>query len=180
VFDEARIPDGATQYKCCPPIRGAANQDLLWSGLLDGTIDLVVSDHSPSTAERKFAGDGDFQIAWGGISGLQFGLAAVWTEARRRGVPLERVVGWFSHRTADFAGLAAKGRIAAGADADLVVFAPAAPHTIGADELRYRNRVSAYIGHDLAGVVRSTFLAGVPVDAAAEPRGRLLTRPIPL
>jgi allantoinase len=177
VFDEAHIPDGATQYKCCPPIRDAANQDVLWAGLLDGTIDLVVSDHSPSTAERKFAGDGDFQVAWGGISGLQFGLPAVWAEARRRGVPLESVVGWFSQSTADFAGLTAKGRIAPGADADLAVFAPEAPHRVDVEELRYRNPVSAYVGHDLLGVVRTTYLAGEPIDAGASPRGRLLTRP---
>ncbi|MGN6444511.1 allantoinase AllB [Amnibacterium sp.] len=177
VFDEAHIPDGATQYKCCPPIRDAANQDVLWAGLLDGTIDLVVSDHSPSTAERKFAGDGDFQVAWGGIAGLQFGLPAVWTAARRRGVPLETVVGWCSSATADFAGLAGKGRIAPGADADLVVFAPEAAHRVDPQELRYRNRVSAYIGHDLVGAVRRTYLAGEPVDASGSPRGRLLTRP---
>jgi allantoinase len=177
VFDEAHIPDGATQYKCCPPIRDAANQDALWAALLDGTIDLVVSDHSPSTAERKLAGDGDFQVAWGGIAGLQFGLPAVWTEARRRDVPLERVVGWFSRATADFAGLAGKGRIAAGADADLVVFAPAEAHRIAVDELRFRNPVSAYLGHDLVGVVRETYLAGRPVDLDGAPRGRLLRRP---
>lgn len=177
VFDAAHIPDGATQYKCCPPIRDAANQDALWAGLLDGTIDLVVSDHSPSTAERKFAGAGDFQVAWGGIAGLQFGLPAVWTEARRRGVPLETVVGWFSRNTADFAGLTTKGRIAEGADADLTVFAPDALHRIDARELRYRNRVSAYIGHELAGVVRATYLAGEPVDLDGSPRGRLLPRP---
>ncbi|GAA2750315.1 allantoinase AllB [Amnibacterium kyonggiense] len=177
VFDEAHIPDGATQYKCCPPIRDAANQDLLWAGLLDGTIDLVVSDHSPSTAERKFAGDGDFQVAWGGIAGLQFGLPAVWTEARRRGVPLETVVDRFCRSTADFAGLSTKGRIAAGADADLVVFAPAAPHRVAVEELRYRNPVSAYVGHDLVGEVRRTYLAGLPIDSAEPPRGRLLTRP---
>lgn len=177
VFDEAHIPDGATQYKCCPPIRDAANQDVLWEALLDGTIDLVVSDHSPSTAERKFAGAGDFQVAWGGIAGLQFGLPAVWTEARRRGVPLETVVGWFSRSTADFAGLTAKGRIAEGADADLIVFAPDALHRIDAEELRSKNRVSAYIGHELAGVVRATYLAGEPVDLDGAPRGRLLPRP---
>ena len=177
VFDEAHIPDGATQYKCCPPIRDAANQDALWAALLDGTIDLVVSDHSPSTPERKLAGDGDFQVAWGGISGLQLGLAAVWTEAGRRGVPLEQVVGWFSRRTADFAGLGAKGRIAEGADADLVVFAPEEAHRVDAAELRYRNRISAYVGHDLVGVVRATYLAGALVDLDGEPSGRLLTRP---
>ena len=177
VFDEAHIPDGATQYKCCPPIRDVANQDALWAALLDGTIDMVVSDHSPSTAERKFAGAGDFQIAWGGVAGLQSGLTAVWTEARRRGLPLETIVGWFSAATADFAGLATKGRIAPGADADLVVFAPDRPHRVVLEELLYRNPVSAYLGHDLTGLVTRTYLAGEPVDPAAAPRGRLLTRP---
>ncbi len=86
------------------------------------------------------------------------------------------MVGWFSRNTADFAGLTTKGRIAEGADADLAVFAPEASHRIAADELRYRNRVSAYIGHDLLGVVRSTYLAGAPIDFDAPPRGRLLTR----
>ncbi|GAA4755706.1 allantoinase AllB [Amnibacterium soli] len=176
VFDEGHIPSGATEYKCCPPIRDAANQDALWAALVDGTIDLVVSDHSPSTAERKFAGDGDFQVAWGGIAGLQFGLPAVWTEARRRGVPLETVVGWFSRATADFVGLTAKGRIEAGADADLAVFAPDEAHRVEVDELRFRNPVSAYLGHDLVGVVRRTVLAGTPIDPAAPPRGRLLRR----
>ena len=176
VFDEARIPDGATEYKCCPPIRDRGNQDALWRGLQDGVIDFVVSDHSPSTAERKFAGDGDFQAAWGGIAGLQFGLPAVWTEARRRGVPLETVVAWFTRRTADFAGLTQKGRIAVGADADLAVFAPDAPQRPRVEDLRFRNPVSAYLDHDLVGVVRRTLLAGQEVDPAATPRGRLLNR----
>jgi allantoinase len=176
VFDEEHIPAGATQYKCCPPIRDAANQDALWQGLADGVLDFVVSDHSPSTAERKFAGDGDFQVAWGGVSGLQFGLPAVWTEARRRGVPLERVAGWFTSATADFAGLRGKGRIAVGGDADFAVFAPEEPHRVEVGSLRYRNPVSAYVGAELTGVIRSTYLAGRPIDAAGAPAGRLLSR----
>ena len=177
VFDEDGIPDGATEFKCCPPIRDAANQDALWAALLDGTIDLVVSDHSPATVERKRAGDGDFQVAWGGIAGLQFGLPAVWTAARRRGVPLERVVDWTSRGPADFAGLPDRGRIAEGARADLVVFAPEAPHRVGREELRFRNPISAYVDQDLVGVVRRTFLDGAPIDLDAAPRGRLLSRP---
>jgi allantoinase len=177
VFDEERIPDGASAFKCCPPIRDAANQDALWAGLLDGTIDLVVSDHSPSTADRKLAGDGDFQVAWGGIAGLQFGLSAVWTEGRRRGVPLERVVRWLATATADFGGLADKGRIAPGAAADLVVFAPDEAVDVRTDDLRYRNPVSAYVGAHLTGAVRRTLLAGTPVVDGEPPRGALLTRP---
>ncbi|MCU1438169.1 MAG: allB [Naasia sp.] len=175
-LDAGSIPDGATEYKCCPPIRDAANRDALWAALADGTIDLVVSDHSPSTPERKFAGDGDFAVAWGGIAGLQLGLPAVWTEAGRRGVPLERVVGWMAEAPARFAGLDRKGRIAPGADADLAVFAPDERFAVRAAELLHRNPVSAYDGRTLTGRVRQTYLAGVLVDPDAR-TGRLLERP---
>jgi len=175
-ISEEQIGDGATQFKCCPPIRDDANRDALWQALVDGDIDLVVTDHSPSTAELKYAHGGDFGRAWGGIAGLQTGLAAVWTEAARRGIPLERVLGWMSSATARFAGLDGKGRIAVGADADLVVLAPDATFTVRAAELQHKNPVSAYDGRELRGVVRQTLLAGRPVDLApgASPTGTLL------
>jgi allantoinase len=168
---EEQIPDGATQFKCCPPIRDDANRDALWQALLDGDIDIVVTDHSPATVELKTRGHGDFGLAWGGIAGLQLGVAAVWTEASRRGIPLETVLGWMSRGPADLVGLAAKGRIAVGADADLVAFAPDAAFTVHADELLHKNPVSAYDGRELRGVVRRTWLrGGAPGD------GRLLSR----
>ncbi len=171
---EEAIPDGATQFKCCPPIRDAANRDALWQALRDGDIDIVVTDHSPSTAELKFAGDGDFGQAWGGIAGLQLGLSAVWTEASRRGIPLELVVGWMSRGPADFVGLGRKGRLEVGADADLVAFAPDATFTVDARQLLHKNPVSAYDGRELRGVVRRAWLRGEVVGA--EPHGRLLER----
>jgi len=174
-FDEEHIPDGATEYKCCPPIRSNANRDLLWQGLVDGDIDIVVTDHSPSTAELKFAGDGDFGAAWGGIAGLQTGLAAVWSEAQRRGIPLQQVVGWMSRGPADLVGLGDRGRIEIGARADLVAFAPAQEFTVHAEELEHKNPVSAFDGRELRGVVRSTWLDGRLVEGA--PRGELLARP---
>jgi allantoinase len=175
---EEQIPAGATQFKCCPPIRDDANRDALWQGLLDGDIDIVVTDHSPSTAELKFSHGGDFQRAWGGIAGLQTGFSAVWTEARRRDIPLERVLTWMSSGTADLVGLRTKGHIEVGADADLVAFAPDAAFTVHAEELLHKNKVSAFDGRHLHGVARTTWLAGEPVDAAQEaaPRGRLLSR----
>jgi allantoinase len=177
-ISEEQIADGATQFKCCPPIRDEANRDALWQALLDGDIDIVVTDHSPSTPELKFAHGGDFGLAWGGIAGLQLGLAAVWTEAARREIPLERVLGWMSNATARFAGLESKGRIAVGADADLVVFAPDEAFTVHADQLLHKNPVSAFDGRELRGVVRQTLLAGQPLDVGpdAEPRGLLLDR----
>ena len=170
-ISEEQVPDGGTQFKCCPPIRDDANRNALWQALLDGDIDIVVTDHSPSTAALKFAHGGDFGLAWGGIAGLQTGLAVVWTEAFRRGIPLERVLGWMSTGPADFAGLATKGRIAVGAAADLVSFAPEATFTVHAAELLHKNPVSAYDGRELRGVVRQTWLAGHSVSVSAEAAG---------
>ncbi|MFF9405018.1 allantoinase AllB [Streptomyces anandii] len=171
------VPDGASEFKCCPPIREAANQDLLWQALADGTIDCVVTDHSPSTADLK---TDDFATAWGGISGLQLSLSAVWTEARRRGHGLDDVVRWMSAHTARLAGLdARKGAIAPGRDADFAVLAPEETFTVDPAALHHRNRVTAYAGRTLHGVVRSTWLRGERIVADGEftaPRGRLLTR----
>ncbi|MFF1477285.1 allantoinase AllB [Streptomyces sp. NPDC058301] len=170
------VPDGASEFKCCPPIREAANQDLLWAALADGTIDCVVTDHSPSTADLKTE---DFATAWGGISGLQLSLSAVWTEARRRGHTLEDVVRWMSSATASLVGLERKGAIEAGRDADFAVLAPDATFTVDPAELQHRNRVTAYAGKTLHGVVRSTWLRGERIQengTLTEPTGRLLER----
>lgn len=165
------IPDGGTQFKCAPPIRDESNREALWRALRDGDIDLVVSDHSPSTADLKFAGGGDFGTAWGGIAGVQLGLAAVWTEAAQRDVPLADVVRWMATSPAAFAGLPQKGLIEVGRDADLVVFAPDERFTVRAHELLHKNPVSAYDGAELRGVVRRTLLRGTDPGA-----GVLLTR----
>jgi allantoinase len=170
------IPDGATQYKCCPPIREHENRERLWQGLADGTIATVVSDHSPSTADLKLLDVGDFAQAWGGIAGLQLGLPAVWSEARGRGHDLEDVVRWMGRNTADQVGLHDRGRIEVGATADLVVFAPDERFTVDVAALHHKNPVSAYAGRTLTGAVRQTWLHGAPVDLDADPRGRLLTR----
>ena len=175
-FDAEHIADGATELKCCPPIREAANREALWAALVNGAIDLVVSDHSPCTPDLKQRGGGDFGQAWGGIASVQLGLPAIWTGARERGVPLTDVVRWMASAPADRVGLTHKGRIEVGADADLVRFAPYEELTVDVTKLRHRNPVSAYTGRTLAGAVRETWLRGVTVDDT--PRGRLLlTRP---
>jgi allantoinase len=177
-FSAEQIEDGATQFKCCPPIRDEVNRDLLWQALLDGDIDIIVTDHSPSTAELKFAHGGDFGLAWGGIAGLQLGLSAIWTEALNRGIPLARVVDWMSTSTANFVGLSSKGRIEVGADADLVAFAPTAVFTVDAAALQHKNPVSAFDGRELTGVVRRTWLRGTAVDTSSDAPvgGKLLRR----
>ncbi|WP_406135751.1 allantoinase AllB [Streptomyces sp. NBC_01089] len=170
------VPDGATEFKCCPPIREAANQDALWQGLADGTIDCIVSDHSPCTTDLKTP---DFADAWGGISSLQLGLPAIWTAARERGHTLDDVVRWMSTAPAELAGLSAKGAIEAGRDADFAVLAPDDTFTVDPAELYHRNQVTAYAGKTLYGVVRSTWLRGVRIaedGVPGEPVGRLLER----
>ncbi|WP_219416704.1 allantoinase AllB [Pseudonocardia nigra] len=174
-FTAEEIADGATQFKCCPPIREEDNRDALWEGLRAGLIDCVVSDHSPCTPELKRLDIGDFGAAWGGVASLQLGLPAVWTEARRRGFGLPDVVRWMAQRPAELTGLRRKGRIAPGCDADLVAFAPDAEFVVDPAALHHRNPVTPYAGRTLGGVVRATWLRGGQIDGDV-PRGRLLTR----
>ncbi len=175
-FDAEGIPDGATEFKCCPPIRDAANRSGLWEGLAAGDIDFVVSDHSPCVAELKRQELGDFGDAWGGIASLQLGLPAVWTMARERGHGLADVTRWMANGPADRVGLTDRGRIAVGAAADLCVFAPDQEFVVDVARLHHKNPVSAYAGRTLTGTVRQTWLRGVPVDLDAAPRGQLLRR----
>lgn len=173
-FAAEEVPDGATPFKCCPPIRERSHQDALWAALHAGDVDLVVSDHSPCTPDLKLLDSGDFGAAWGGIASLQVALPAVWTGARAQGIPLDDVVRWMAAGPARLAGLPRKGALAVGADADLVAFAPDERWTVG--DLRHRNPVTPYIGRELYGVVRRTWLRGEP---AGGPGGRLLRRGMP-
>jgi allantoinase len=175
VLTAEEVPDGATQFKCCPPVREASNRELLWQGLADGAIDCVVSDHSPCTPELKRLDVGDFGLAWGGISSLELGLPVVWTEARRRGFSLTDVVRWMAEGPARLLGLQRKGRIALGDDADFCVFAPDEAFVVDPERLHHKNPLTPYDGHRLLGVVRGTWLRGEELTGD-RPRGHLLTR----
>jgi allantoinase len=172
-FAAEDVPDGATPFKCAPPIRGRENRERLWAALADGTIGMVVSDHSPCTPALKRLERGDFGEAWGGIAGLQLALPVVWTEASRRGRGLADLVRWMSEGPARLAGLdGRKGRIAPGHDADLVVWRPEARFRVDPARIRHRHHVTPYAGEELTGVVDETYVRGVP--AGGEPRGMLL------
>jgi allantoinase len=159
-FAAEDVPDGATEFKCAPPIRGRAERDALWDALIRGEIDLVASDHSPCPPAMK-ATDGDFFAAWGGIASLQLSLSAVWTGARTRGIGPERVAAWMSANTARLAGLdARKGRLAAGFDADIVVWDPETAFTVDPNQLQHRHPVTPYAGRELFGRVRATYVGG--------------------
>ena len=158
------IPDGKTLFKCCPPIREDANRQELWQGLADGTIEFIVSDHSPCTPQLKHIDSGDIENAWGGISSLQFGLSIIWTEAQTRGYNLAQVIDWMSTRPAEFAGLKGrKGKIAIGYDADLIVFDENARYTITADMIKYRHKITPYEGREVQGTIIDTYLRGALV-----------------
>ncbi|MCX5743534.1 MAG: allantoinase AllB [Proteobacteria bacterium] len=163
-FVAERIPDGATPFKCAPPIRDAANREALWAALAEGVLELVASDHSPCSPNLKALEHGDFVAAWGGVSGLQLALSVVWTEAHARGHTLVDVVRWMCERPAALAGFTGKkGAIAAGHDADLVVFDPAALQTVTPEGIHHRHRVTPYAGERLRGKVIATYLRGTCV-----------------
>ena len=172
-FAAETIRDGSTTHKCCPPIRGEANRDQLWQGLIDGTIDIIVSDHSPCTVDLKQLGSGDLGTAWGGVASVEVALRAVWTGARERGIELAQVVDWMSTRPAAIAGLDQQGVIQVGRRADLVAFAPDASTTIDARMLQHKNKLTAYDGITLRGAARRTWLAGHKADAT-QAGGQLL------
>ena len=144
------MPDGDTRFKCCPPVREAGNRDALWQGLADGTIDMVVSDHSPCTPELK---RWTATSARPGAASRRCSWRCRWCGPRRAGAATGSPTssgGWPSgppHWPAS----PRKGRIAAGQDADLTIFAPDATFTVG--ELQHRHPITPYAGRELTGVV---------------------------
>ena len=159
-WSSEEIPAGATEYKCAPPLREPRHREALWAALLDGTLDMIVSDHSPCPPAMK-ASDGDFFAAWGGIASLQVGLPAVWTGARERGGHVADVARWMCQAPARLAGLSGrKGSIASGLDADFVIWDPDAAQVVDSARLEHRHKLTPYSGRRLRGVVRATYIGG--------------------
>jgi allantoinase len=160
-FAAEDVADGATAWKCAPPIRERAHREALWGALARGDIDLIATDHSPAPPALKHLDDGDFVQAWGGVASLQLGLRAVWTGAAGRGIALERVAHWMAGAPAALAGLgASKGTIAEGQDADLVIWDPEAESEVDSSLLEHRHRATPYAGRRLRGRVQTTLLRG--------------------
>ncbi|KAI5117578.1 hypothetical protein M0805_005640 [Coniferiporia weirii] len=181
VLASTTIPDAQPQYKCCPPIRDAENQEALWEALQDGTIDCVVSDHSPCVAELKRLQDGDIMKAWGGISALGLGLSLLWTEGRKRGIGIDKIMKWTSEKTAQHASVDdRKGALRVGLDADFIVWDPEAETKITKDNLYFKNKLSPYEGLTIYGRVEKTFVRGKIVwdastnGSALKPEGLLI------
>jgi allantoinase len=178
-FAAEEIPDGATEFKCCPPIRERENREQLWTALGERTIDMIASDHSPCPPEMKLPESGDFLQAWGGISSLQLRLPIVWTESRRRGFSLADVARWLCSAPASLVGLEGrKGLIANGYDADIVIWNSAQQFRVVGESLHHRHKLTPYQGRVLDGVVEKTFLRGRKIydsgEFIGEPSGVLL------
>jgi len=181
-FTAEEISDGATEFKCAPPLRGAANREALWQALADGRIDMVTTDHSPCPPAMKSRDTGRWDQAWGGIAGLGLALPVLWTAMSQRGIGIERLGEWMAAAPAQLAGMAdRKGALAVGCDADLVVFDPDAEWTVAPEHLHFRHKLSPYLGAALRGQVVETWLRGELIYGrdgdAGEPRGRELVRP---
>ena len=163
-FAAEEISDGSTLHKCAPPIRSRDNREGLWDGLRDGVIDLVATDHSPCPPAMKRLEEGRFDTAWGGIASLSVALPVMWTGLRSRGFTLDDVARLMSQNPAELAQLRGhKGRLAAGYDADMVIFDPEATQEVTADNLHTRHHISPYVGQKLQGRVIATYLRGEPV-----------------
>jgi allantoinase len=160
-FAAEDIPEGATQYKCAPPLRHSHHRELLWKALMDGDIDMITTDHSPSTIDLKLLEEGDFLKAWGGISGIQFSLPATWTHGSVRGMTIEQMSKWWSTFPAKMVNLPRKGSLEIGKDADIVVWDPEASFVIDSNyPIYFKNKVTAYMGHKYYGKVITTFARG--------------------
>ena len=179
VFNAEAIPDGATRFKCAPPIREREHREALWTALRSGDLDMIASDHSPCPPALKLPAEGDCLRAWGGIASIQLSLAAVWSTAPAHGATVPDIARWMSERPARLVGLdGRKGVIAPGHDADLVIWDPEDEFIVNASVLQHRHKVTPYEGMRLHGVVRETWVRGARVydrgHFVHEARGQLL------
>lgn len=179
------IPDGATEYKCAPPIRRSDNREKLWQALEDGIIDIVVTDHSSCPPAMKHREEGRFDLAWGGIASLGLALPLMWTALHQRSFSTpqaaERIGKWMAAGPARLAGFSSrKGALTPGADADVTIFDPDATWTVTENHLHFRHKLSPYLGAKVRGRVKETWLRGEQIFSNEQfvehPRGRELVR----
>ena len=165
--------------KCAPPVRDRKEQDNLWAELLGGNVDVIASDHSPSSPDRKA---GEFWRAWGGIAGVQSTLAVLLDQGyHRRGLPLERIASLVAAEPARRFRIADRGRIVAGACADLVLVDLSATFTLKPQDLLQRHALSPYLGASFRGAVKRTIRRGETIFAEGKitaKGGGKLVRPV--
>jgi allantoinase len=180
-FCAEEIPDANTLFKCAPPIREKANNEKLWAALKDGTLDFIVTDHSPATPDLKKIDTGNLKEAWGGIASIQFSLPVVWTAAKKRGFSTNEITNLMSTHVTKFIGLEhSKGKLQKGYDADIVVWDPEQKFTVEASAIQYRHKISPYVGEELSGVIKQTYVGGKKVyengNFISLPQGSIVLR----
>ncbi len=163
-FNSEEIKDGQTQFKCAPPIREKENNDKLWKALKDGIIDLVATDHSPSTPNLKELQSGNFMKAWGGIASLQFALPVLWSAAKKNNCTLNDLAKWLCENPAKLIGKEKnKGKIAKGYDADLIIWDDEKTFVVTEDIIQHKHKITPYLNEELSGVIEQTYLSGEKV-----------------
>ena len=183
-FESEKIPDGATEYKCAPPIRDKNNNDLLWKAVNDKLIDFIVTDHSPAPPQLKELDSGNFQKAWGGIAGLQLSLPVVWTKGKEKRLSIENICQLMSTNVANFLKMDhERGKIAKGYMADLVVWNPEEVFVVDKKNLHHRHKITPYMKCKLLGVVKKSFVSGHEVFDEGEftelNKGQIILRDSP-
>jgi allantoinase len=161
--------------KCAPPIRLAPHNDQLWERVLDGTVDIIGSDHSPAPPEMK--SNPDFFAAWGGIAGVQSTLSILLT--RKPHIQFERIAALTSENVVKRFKIPSKGKIEIGYDADFALVDPSAEYELRREQLLDRHKLSPYVGRHLRGIVKATLVRGFTIfkdgKITAPPLGKLIT-----
>ena len=158
VLYETAMERSGSLAKCAPPLRPQSTVEKLWQLLAEGHIHTIGSDHSPSPPEMKTGSD--FSKLWGGISGCQHAMPLFVQAALQRGFPLEKIARLTSATTAERFGLARKGALEKGFDADIVLLRQVEPSSIRTENLFTRHKISPYVGLPLGLEVHSTFVRG--------------------
>lgn len=152
--------------KCAPPLRPAAAQAALWDHVLDGDVDIIASDHSPTEPTRK---QGPFADTWGGIAGVQSTLSVLLDRSfSAADLPLERIVSLTATTPARRFGIAGKGALTVGHDADLLLIEPTKSFTLAQAQLRQRHPTSPYVGRHFHGIIRRTIRRGETIALDGE------------
>lgn len=161
IFDENDFLAKGAIFKCAPPLRTSKDKEKLLDYVCDGTIDMIVSDHSPCAPEEKSEDMGIFN-AWGGISGIQTGLQTMYDYlVAKKGISPSLISKVMSTNPAKHFGIdKKKGSLKIGADADIVLLDPNKEWNITCDSLKYLNKQSAFVGLEGTGLPVLTILRG--------------------
>jgi dihydropyrimidinase len=174
VGDLSRPGVEGCRYVCSPPLRDTANQAPLWSYVKRGVLESVSTDHCPFTDEQKARGLADFSLIPNGLALIQHRLPKLWDEGVRAGrMTRSELVAATSTRIAHRFGLAGKGAVAPGKDADIVVLDPAAPRDYGVANSFMNVDYDLYEGQTASASVRHTFSRG----ALVYDRGEIVSAP---